>query len=157
AIDYYPILPVRQPDGTYTLMGQNSPSSILQPTNIPNPVSMAADVTDKLGDTRSLANAYGEYSLMQDLRLKVSLGADVSTRTHDTYFPRTTLQGAFPVNGQAKRGQTSTTGFLNENTLSYNHAFGASNLVDAVVGYTRQQSDLTNSQIANSNFVSDID
>jgi len=157
AIDYYPILPVRQPNGTYTLMGQNSPSSILQPTNIPNPVSMAADVTDKLGDTRTLANAYGEYSLMQDLRLKVSLGADLSTRTRDTYFPRTTLQGASPVNGQAKRGQTSTTGFLNENTLSYNRAFGASNLVDAVVGYTRQQNDLTNSQIANSNFVSDID
>jgi hypothetical protein len=127
----------------------------LQPTNIANPVSMANDVTDKLGDTRVLANAFGEYDLLRGLKLRVSLGTDLSNRTRDTYYPRTTLMGS-QVNGQAKRGTTSTTNFLNENTLSYNHAFGGQ-LVDAVVGYNRQQSDLLNSQISNSNFVSDID
>ena len=156
AINYYPILPVRQANGAYTLMGQNSPSPILQPTNIANPVSMANDVTDKLGDTRVLANAFGEYDLMPGLKLRMSLGTDLSNRTRDTYYPRTTLQGS-QVNGQAKRGTTSTTNFLNENTLTYNHAFGTGQLVDAVVGYNRQQSDLINSQISNSNFVSDID
>jgi TonB-dependent starch-binding outer membrane protein SusC len=156
AINYYPILPVRQPNGSYTLMGQNSPSPILQPTNIPNPVSMAADVTDKLGDTRTLANAYGEYDLLTGLKVRVSLGADLSNRTRDTYYPRTTLQGS-QVNGQAKRGQTQTTNFLNENTLSYDRTFGSMHTIDAVAGYTRQQSDLVNSQISNTNFVNDID
>jgi TonB-linked SusC/RagA family outer membrane protein len=156
AINYYPILPVRQPNGSYTLMGQNSPSPILQPTNIPNPVSMAADVTDKLGDTRVLANAYGEYDLLTGLKVRVSLGSDLSNRTRDTYYPRTTLPGS-QVNGQAKRGQTQTTNFLNENTLSYDRTFGSMHTIDAVAGYTRQQSDLVNSQITNSNFVNDID
>jgi TonB-dependent starch-binding outer membrane protein SusC len=156
AIDYYPVLPVRQPNGSYTLMGQNSPSTILTPTNIANPVSMANDVTDKLGDTRVLANAFGEYDLLPGLKLRMSLGTDLSNRTRDTYYPRTTLPGS-QVNGQAKRGTTSSTNFLNENTLTYDRSFGGGNLLDAVVGYNRQQSDLTNSQIANSNFVSDID
>ena len=156
AINYYPILPVRQPNGAYTLMGQNSPSSILQPTNIPNPVSMANDVTDKLGDTRVLADAFGEYDLLTGLKLRVSLGSDLSNRTRDTYYPRTTLPGS-QVNGQAKRGQTQTTNFLNENTLSYDRTFGTIHSIDAVAGYTRQQSDLVNSQISNSNFVNDID
>jgi len=156
AIDYYPVLPVRQPNGTYTLMSPNSPSSILGATNIANPVSMANDVTDKLGDTRALANASGEYTLADGLRLKVSLGTDLSSRNRDTYYPRTTLMGS-QVNGQAVRGTTSSTNFLNENTLAFNRAFGANHLIDAVAGYTRQQSDLNASSIKNSNFVSDID
>ena len=156
ALNYYPVLPVRQPNGSYTLMGQNSPSTILQATNIPNPVSMAADVTDKLGDTRVLANAFGEYVLFSDLKLKVSVGTDLSNRTRDTYFPRTTLQGS-QVNGQATRGRTATTNFLNENTLTYTHNFGTYGDVSAVGGYSRQQNDLEASVIRNSNFVSDID
>ena len=68
AIDYYPVLPVRQPNGSYTLMSNNSPSSVLGATNIANPVSMANDVTDKLGDTRALANVSGDYTLFDGLR-----------------------------------------------------------------------------------------
>jgi hypothetical protein len=135
-------------------MGQNSPSACAGDEHR-EPVSMANDVTDKLGDTRVLANAFGEYDLLRGLKLRMSLGTDLSNRTRDTYYPRTTLMGS-QVNGQAKRGTTSTTNFLNENTLSYNHAFSGQ-LLDAVVGYNRQQSDLLNSQISNSNFVSDID
>jgi TonB-linked SusC/RagA family outer membrane protein len=156
AINYYPVLPVRQANGTYTLMSQNSPSPLLQATNIPNPVSMAADVTDKLGDTRVLANAFAEYEFLEGLKLKVSAGTDLSNRTRDTYFPRTTLQGS-QVNGQATRGRTATTNFLNENLLSYSKTLRAGNDVNAIVGYSRQQNDLEASQIRNSNFVTDID
>ena len=157
AIDYYPVLPVRQANGVYTLMSLNSPSSVLQAqSNLANPVSMAYDVTDKLSDTRVLANASGEYDILSGLKLRVNVGTDLSNRGRDTYYPRTTLMGS-QVNGQAVRGTTQTTNFLNENTLSYNHALGAWNMLDAIVGYSRQQSDLTNSTIKNSNFVSDID
>ena len=157
AIDYYPILPVRQASGAYTLMSLNSPSSVLQAqSNLANPVSMAMDVSDKLTDTRALANASAEYDVLSGLKLRVNVGTDLSNRGRDTYYPRTTLMGS-QVNGQAVRGTTQTTNFLNENTLSYNHTLGSANILDAVVGYSRQQSDLTNSTIRNSNFVSDID
>jgi TonB-linked SusC/RagA family outer membrane protein len=158
AIDYYPVLPVRQANGAYTLMSLNSPSSVLQAqSNLANPVSMAQDVTDKLTDTRVLANASAEYEVLSGLKARVNVGTDLSNRGRDTYYPRTTLNGAAPINGQAVRGTTQTTNFLNENTLMYTRSFNAANQVDAVAGYSRQQSDLTNSTIRNSNFVSDID
>jgi TonB-linked SusC/RagA family outer membrane protein len=156
AIDYYPILPVRQPNGAYTLMAQNNPASVLQPTNIPNPVSMAADVTDKLGDTRVLANAFGEFQIADGLKFRSSLGGDLSNRSRDTYYPRTTLMGS-QTNGYAKRGTTANTNFLNENTLSYDRTFSANQAINAVAGYSRQQNDLVFNTIQNSNFVSDID
>jgi TonB-linked SusC/RagA family outer membrane protein len=157
AIDYYPVLPVRQANGVYTLMSLNSPSSVLgAQSNLGNPVSMANDVTDRLTDTRVLANASGEYDILSGLKFRVNVGTDLSNRGRDTYYPRTTLLGA-GVNGQAVRGKTQTTNFLNENTLSYNHSFGTTHAVDAVVGYSRQQSDLENSTIKNSNFVTDAD
>ena len=155
ALNYFPFLPVRQTGGAYTLMGQNSPS-ILGASNLPNPVSMASDVTDKLADTRVLADAFGEYSFMKDLKLRINLGGDLSNRTRDTYYPRTTLPGS-QVNGQATRGRSATTNFLNENLLTYNRAINDDNTVDVLAGYTRQQNDLESSQIRNSNFVSDID
>jgi TonB-dependent starch-binding outer membrane protein SusC len=156
AIDYYPILPLRQPNGKYSLMVDNNPSSVLTPTNIPNPVSMAADVTDKLGDTRVLANAFGEYELMSGLKFRTSVGGDLSNRSRDTYYPITTLMGR-QQSGYAKRGRTENTNFLNENTLSFDHTFNADNQINAVAGYSRQQNDLVASSIQNSNFVSDID
>ncbi len=157
AIDYYPILPVRQPNGAYTLMSQNNPASVLTPTNIPNPVSMAADVTDKLNDTRVLANAFGEFDIASGLKFRTSLGGDLSNRSRDTYYPRTTLMGSTPTNGYAKTGSTQNTNFLNENTLSYDRSFGTTHQIDAVAGYTRQQNDLVVGTVQNSNFVSDID
>ena len=156
ALNYYPILPVRQPNGTYTLIQTNNPSPLLQPAAVPNPVSLAADVTDKLGDTRALANASAEYQILDGLKFRTSLGADIANRSRDTYWPRTTLQGS-QTSGYAKRGKTETTNFLNENLLTYTKAFGSLNQVDALAGYTRQQSDLVASSIQNSNFVSDID
>src|SRR5262249_58268966 len=113
AIDYYPVLPVRQANGAYTLMSLNSPSSVLQAqSNLANPVSMAQDVTDKLTDTRALANASAEYDVLSGLRARVNVGTDLSNRGRDTYYPRTTLMGS-QVNGQAVRGTTQTTNFLN--------------------------------------------
>ncbi|HEY9228881.1 MAG TPA: SusC/RagA family TonB-linked outer membrane protein, partial [Gemmatimonadaceae bacterium] len=156
ALNYYPILPVRQTSGVYTLMSLHSPSTVLgAQANLGNPVSMAADVIDKLIDTRVLANASAEYEMFNSLKLKVNVGTDLSNRARDTYYPRTTLLGS-QVNGQAVRGKTQTTNFLNENTLSYSRSFGTTHALDAVAGYSRQQSDLENATIRNSNFVSDI-
>ena len=156
ALNYYPVLPVRQPNGAYTLIQTNNPSPLLAPAAVPNPVSLAADVTDKLGDTRALANASAEYEIVGGLKFRSSLGADLANRSRDTYWPRTTLQGS-QTNGYAKRGKTETTNFLNENLLTYSKAFGSLNQIDALAGYSRQQSDLVATSIQNSNFVSDID
>jgi TonB-linked SusC/RagA family outer membrane protein len=159
ALQYLPVMPVRQADGSYTLLQQDLPTSLaalgVSPANVPNPVSMAEDVTDQLGDTRVLANALGEYRLFDGLTFRSTIGTDVSNRTRDTYYPRTTLQG-LTRNGQALRGSIYTTSWLNENTLNYDHEFGTMHHINAVAGYSRQALNATRENITNSNFVSDI-
>ena len=95
AIDYYPVLPVRQANGAYTLMASTARRRCCSAqSNLANPVSMANDVTDKLTDTRVLANASGEYDIFAGLKFRTSVGTDLSNRGRDTYYPRTTLIGS---------------------------------------------------------------
>lgn len=159
ALQYIPILPVQKADGSYTFLQPDFPSYLssigVNTGNVPNPVSQAIEVQDRLGDTRLLANAAGEYTILPGLRFRTSVGSDLSNRTRDTYYPRTTLTG-LNNNGRAIRGQQQATSFLNENTLSYTRDFAGIHHVDAVAGYTRQSQDYTRTAEANSNFVSDI-
>lgn len=159
ALQYIPILPVRQADGSYSLMSSNYPTALasrgLTGGNIPNPVASALDVQDVLGDTRVLANATGEYTLLSGLTFKTNVGADLSDRTRDTYYPRTTLQGQ-PLNGRAIRGSLANTNWLTEYTLNYTKSFGTAHYIQAVGGYTRQSNTSVRETMDNSQFVSDI-
>ncbi len=154
ALQYYPTIPVRKADGSYTLLAIDGPVA-LAPSNVPNPVSMVQDVIDRLGDNRVLANLFAEYSLPLGLSLRVSGGADYSARTRDTYYPRTTLQGR-DVFGEARRGRNESLNLLSENTLSYQSTFGSFGDMNAVVGYSRQKQNSNSANMLNSNYVSDL-
>lgn len=159
AIQYAPIMPIRLADGTYTLNRNDYPQVLraagLSPGDIPNPVSMALDVQDRLSDTRILANTFGEYTLPMHFKARVSIGTDISNRSRDTYYPRTTLMG-LNNNGRAQRGQIWNTGFLNENTLTWSNLLAGIHDINVVAGYTRQTQIQTRQGLINSNFVSDI-
>ncbi len=155
AVQYYPTLPIRRADGTYTLIQLDSKSP-LAPASVPNPVSMASDVKDDLSDQRMLANVSGEYELFSGLKFRITGGADLANRARYTYYPRTTLIGS-QVNGQAIRGSTNITSFINENTLNYSRTFGSDHRIDAVAGYSRQSNETLRDLARNSQFVSDID
>ncbi|HYR11222.1 MAG TPA: SusC/RagA family TonB-linked outer membrane protein, partial [Longimicrobium sp.] len=109
---------------------------------------------DVLGDNRVLGNVFGEYDLAEGLTFRSSLGANLTNRTRDTYWPRVTLRGE-QSNGQAIRGRVESTSWLNENTLSLNRTLGDAHLVNAVVGYTRQIQETTRTSMTNENFLSD--
>jgi TonB-linked SusC/RagA family outer membrane protein len=154
ALQYYPTFGVRRPDGTYTLLAEDGPVA-LAPSTVPNPVSLVRDVNDRLGDSRALANLFGEYTLGRGFMLRVSGGADYSARTRDTYYPRTTLQGR-GVDGEARRGRNESLGLLNENTLSFQPSAGRFGNLNALLGYTRQKQNVKTVSMINSNYVSDI-
>ncbi len=154
ALQYYPTFPVRRPDGTYTLLADDGPVA-LNPSTVPNPVSLVEAVNDRLGDSRVLANLFGEYSLGRGLMLRISGGADYSARSRDTYYPRTTLRGR-GVDGEARRGRNESLSLLNENMLSYEAATGGFGNLNALVGYTRQRQNAKTVLMVNSNYVSDI-
>jgi len=159
ALQYIPVLTPRKADGTYTFSNFDFPPELtalgVGVINLPNPLSQATEVDDKLGDTRILANVFGEFEIMPGLRFRSSIGGDYSNRTRDTYYPRTTLMG-FGRSGYANRGQQENTSFLNENTLAYETHFGRVHDINAVIGYTRQTQNTTRTGEINENFVSDI-
>ncbi|MEP6621358.1 MAG: TonB-dependent receptor [bacterium] len=159
AIQYLPIMPVKRTDGAYTLVSTDCPVVLtavgISCGNIPNPVASAFDVQDKLGDTRVLAGATGDYAFGGGFGFHTNIGADLSNRTRDTYYPRTTLQGA-GLNGRALRGTQTSTGWLNEYTFNFDRQVGSAQHVQAVAGYTRQEQTQVREQLNNSNFVSDV-
>jgi TonB-linked SusC/RagA family outer membrane protein len=156
ALQYVPILPVVRPDGTYSYINSdlNAYNALLDAPQTPNPVSLAAEVRDSLSDTRVLGNLFGEVSLLRDLKLRVTLGADYADRWRNTYYPRTTLRGS-QAGGAAIRAAATTASWINENTLTYQHQFGPSSL-NVLGGFSRQRTDVDGSTANNSNFVSDI-
>ena len=159
ALQYSPLMPVYRADGNYTLTNTDFPAELLAinlaAPNVPNPVASAVAVRDGLFDTRALANAIGEYTILDGLKFRTTVGADLSYRGRDTYYPRTTQQG-FSQGGRAIRSRVDNTSWLNENTLSYDRAFGTTHNLSAVAGYTRQQLTSVRGDTRNSNFVSDL-
>jgi TonB-dependent starch-binding outer membrane protein SusC len=154
ALQYAPTLPVRRSDGTYTLIRQGVPIQ-LDPPETPNPISLAVDVRDSLSDTRVLGNILGEYAIIEGLKLRLSLGADYADRWRYTYYPRTTLRG-MDVGGDAIRSTTSTTSWVNDNTLAYQRQFGRIHDVSLLGGYSRERRDLDGETINGQGFVNDV-
>jgi TonB-dependent starch-binding outer membrane protein SusC len=157
ALQFLPILPVRREDGAFTDMALDAPAALAGAVTIPdvqNPVAVLSSMRDQLGENRVLGNLFGEYDIVDGLTFRSSLGANLTNRTRDTYWPRETLRGR-QTNGQGIRGRTESSSWLNENTLSLNRTLGADHLVNAVVGYTRQIQETTRTSMTNENFLSD--
>jgi TonB-dependent starch-binding outer membrane protein SusC len=158
AIQAYPFLPVRFADGRYPYQGRDLPAVGVpsgQASNLVNPVSLAAEVTDRLGDTRVLGNAFGEWEPVGGLRARVSLGADFSSRFRDTYYPRLTRRGE-EAGGEAIRGRAEVLSYLNENTLTYRGRLGDAHEVELLGGYTWQSSSNVRTGMGATGFVNDI-
>jgi TonB-dependent starch-binding outer membrane protein SusC len=157
AIQAYPFLPVRFADGRYPYQGRDLAAVGVPGGNaadLVNPVSLAEEVTDRLGDTRLLGNVFGEYRPFPGLRARVALGADFSTRFRDTYYPRATRRGE-EAGGEALRGRAEIVSYLNENTLTYEGGFGPHDFT-VLGGFSWQTNDNTRTSLGATGFVTDI-
>ncbi|NJD11879.1 MAG: SusC/RagA family TonB-linked outer membrane protein [Gemmatimonadetes bacterium] len=157
AIQYVPILPVYRADGTYSYIFSdlNAYNSLLDAPTTPNPISLAREVMDSLGDTRLLGNVFAKATLLPGLEARISLGADNASRWRYTYYSRNTMRGA-SVNGEAIRATSNTFSWLNENSLTYRKEIGTAHDFTLLGGYTRQAQDVDGENMTNTNFVSDI-
>ena len=154
ALQYAPILPVKRPDGTYSLIRQDIPI-LLDPPETPNPVSLAVEVRDSLSDTRVLGNLYGEYAFIEGLKFRSSIGTDYADRWRYTYYPRSTLRG-MDVGGDAIRSTTTTTSWVWDNALTYQRQFGRIHDLSLLGGYSRERRDLDGETISGQGFVNDV-
>ena len=134
ALTMDPTLPVYNPDGTYypTYLSENGNAGLA------NPVKIANEYSIKNTQSRLFSNAYAEYSILPELKLKTSLGADVDFFDRREYKP-STLSGNSPTTpATASVVNNKATNWLSETTLSFRKLFASVHQVDAVGGFTAQ-------------------
>ncbi|MEA5138681.1 SusC/RagA family TonB-linked outer membrane protein [Arcicella rigui] len=127
-----PSLPVYRTDGSFVVL---SPfESALQ-----NPINSLYNQLNETKTSRILGNVAGELTLIEGLKLKVLFGIDLVDNKQNRYLPSTTAEGQ-SLSGLATVGSVFTTNWLNENTLAYEKQLGQKGKLNAILGFTAQQS-----------------
>ncbi|PSL24019.1 SusC/RagA family TonB-linked outer membrane protein [Chitinophaga ginsengisoli] len=131
-----PVAKIRNEDGSYNT---SSPYS----ANPTNPIQDFQSTINKTYLRRILANTSLEYKLLKELTLKVTGGADLINTKQNYYSP--SYAGSpggsatgYATGGYASVGNLNATTWINENTLTYDHAFGEAHFLNVLAGYTMQ-------------------
>ncbi|GAB3420487.1 SusC/RagA family TonB-linked outer membrane protein [Niabella aquatica] len=109
-----------------------------------NPLLRTKNTYDEFFNKLSLVNAFLEYKLLKDLRLKISGGITNSNSRYEKFYNTNTPQGS-PLTGYGStngvNGSISNYNYynwLNENTLTYTKKIKDHNLV-VLTGFTLQR------------------
>ncbi len=121
-----PTLPVYNDDGSYTISWLGDPND--------NPVAVAKERGNNRVEDRFQANLFGEYEIITDLKLRVTLGANINNYRDGSYIP-TTLNAGAQTGGSASISSGKYTGLINENYLTYSKQLGSHN-ISAMAGYS---------------------
>lgn len=152
ALQMSPILPVFLPDGTYS-SNRFLPAAVPDAQGSRNPMAFINEFSDQSVNTRVLTSLFGEYDITENLKLKVSVGADLENRDRHVY--RTSkFDNINPLNS-ADVSSVDRTSLLNENTLNYNKKFGKHGL-QVLAGYTVQKETEEYRSIGGRGFATDI-
>lgn len=149
---YYTLLPtmsVFKPDGSYN--GENPVSGEITR----NPVHDINERIDHNFVTNVLANAFVEFDIASDFTLRSSVGTNLIFNKGNRYVgnldPQTINSG---TGGDADVTFGKTTGFLNENTITYSKDFGEHSL-KVLAGYTMQKDVFSNVEAGGAGYAND--
>ncbi|GAB4029655.1 SusC/RagA family TonB-linked outer membrane protein [Spirosoma jeollabukense] len=148
ALQFPPILPVRNPDGTYLL------TDPALPFTADNPVALARDNKNRNTAYRIFGSVFGDYQIIDGLNLRVSLGMDGILQKQDSYVPRSVSSG-LAQGGTASIFNSQSMTWLNENLLTYTRTFNSIHNVTALLGYTQQANRTESNRSQARNFVND--
>ncbi len=143
-----PIVPIKNADGSYN----TSNPYLTTPTN---PIQDINTTTNETNLTRTLGNIYLEYKILSELTLKVTGGADLFNTKQNYYAPSKT-SGGYASNGSASVGTVSSSSWLNENTLTWDHAANNTHFFNVLAGYTIQSQNDESSVASAQKFPNDL-
>ncbi len=150
---YYTLLPtqsVYNDDGSYN--GENPVSGSISR----NPVHDINERIDHSFVTNILANAYVEFDFAKDFTVRSSVGTNLTFNKRNQYVgnlsPQTIAGG---TGGDADVSFGRTTGFLNENTITYTKDFGDHSL-KVLAGYTMQKDTYTDVNAGGAGYANDV-
>ena len=105
-----------------------------------NPISDLLNTESETENTRIIGNGFLEWAVIPQLKLKVSLGADLSNTRQNYYAPSYTT-GGIANSGYASIGQTKTNTWQTEYTATYSNVFNRVHSLTVLAGYTAQKTD----------------
>src|SRR5690606_10165253 len=95
--------------------------------------------TDQDITTRILGNTGFTFNILDGLKAKTSVGADILNVNRTSFFPSVNTRVGRDNAGELTLANRSSSNFLNENILTYNKQIGEKHFIDAVAGYTFQK------------------
>lgn len=142
-----PTATVYDKDGKYTL--RNPFENIFS-----NPIASLHEQLNKTRSYKVLSTAFGEYAITKGLKVKVLLGTTINNTKEYSYIPSTIYEGV-AKGGIASLGTVDVNSWVNENTLTYNVDFSEGHHLDALLGFTQQETNEELVRTGSSGFVSD--
>lgn len=130
-----PLIPVRNPDGSFT-----TSTSSYGMYALPNFVQQLTDLNDDENRIRLLANAYLDLEVLPGLHLKTTINTDVGTSNENVFHPSSFGYFGHPPPNQASASALNYNywSWLNENTATYEFSAGEHH-VDLLAGYSAQK------------------
>ena len=139
AISHTPYTPIYNADGSYNY--DPTPTSVdIYNGRVGNPISDLENIKAETENTRVIGTAFAEWTVIPQLKLKASLGADLSNTKQNYYAPSYTTSG-LANNGYASVGQTKTNTWQTEYTATYSNTFNKIHSLTVLLGYTAQHTD----------------
>ena len=123
-------------------------------TVVGNPISDLNDIQTSTTNTRVIANAYAEWEVINHLKLKANLGADLSNTKENNYSPSYTTTG-LEYHGVASVGDNRTNVWQAEFTANYDKTFKNLHHINLLAGYTTQRTDRSGFATTVRNFAND--
>lgn len=130
ALGLDPTVPVRDAEGQFALASYDGRFSI-------NPLQELEFVTDQDITNRVLGNTSFTFNLLEGLKFKTSIGADVYNISRTSFFPVENTRLGRDNSGSLTLADRNLLNVLNENILSYNKQIDK-HFVDVIAGYTYQ-------------------
>ncbi|MEJ7767060.1 MAG: TonB-dependent receptor [Chitinophagaceae bacterium] len=147
-----PTIPVYNADGSYgsSISGENGNAPMA------NPVKIANEYKNRVSQFRLFSNAYAEYAISPDLKLRTSFGTDINYYKSRS-FKAATLATNAPTNPAfANAANNEATNWLSETTISYKKLLAARHQLDAVAGFTSQSDYVDAITAGATNFADDL-
>ncbi|MGK7397468.1 MAG: SusC/RagA family TonB-linked outer membrane protein [Candidatus Cyclobacteriaceae bacterium M3_2C_046] len=125
ALNMPPIVPVQFDNGTWA-----TPEDFgIGIQEITNPIAMLSYLQSNSITNKVIGNVYGEYSILDNLKLRSSFGTEYAFVNNNEYFPQYYLDATHNTNiDQIQKVSNKYVRWNLDNTLTYNNTFGLHNL-----------------------------
>jgi len=121
-----------------------------------NPYSLTREINKQDKTYNTLATGYAEYKIIDGLKFRTSINANLTNIRHN-YYQNALQKYGYSSAGPAiaNNNTTSVLNWLSENTLNYEKQFDK-HRITALVGYTAQHQRDEYNDVSSSNFPNDL-